>query len=375
MDLRSVYISNGIGIVILLILQYVSRTKILRRRAEDRIYFFMVCGVLLSCIMEALSYWLDGKTFIGAIAINYIANTYLFTVNLLLPFCVLIYVDLGLYGDLSRIVKKYKPQIIIGTIMLAITYLNLLVPIVFSISEQNIYERKPFSYFYYAVILYFCLSGIVLTWRYEKENGAKAFFNINMFMLPILIGAGLQFLFYGLSIAWVAAALGLVGLFMMQQNEMAYIDSLSGTYNRQYLNHILSAWNGRGRSFAGVMMDIDYFKSINDNFGHSEGDNAIRTVADILKRSRCGSEWIFRFAGDEFIVLKMTDDPGGMTEYMDNVTRNLEQYNSEGHAYRLSVSYGMGQYRSEGIDAFMKELDDGMYAMKQGHHNSIQMQN
>ena len=373
MDLRPVFISNGIGIVILLILQYVSRAKLLRNRAEDRVYSIMVYGVLLGCITESLSYWLDGRTFPGAILLNYAANTYLYTVNLLLPFCVLVFVDLGLYGDLSRITKKYKPQIIVGIVMLAITYLNLLTPITFTISENNVYHRKAFSYFYYAVILYFCLSGMVLTWRYEREKGARAFFNINMFTLPIIIGAGLQFLFYGLSLAWVAAALGLVGLFMMQQNEMAYVDSLSDTYNRQYLNHILSSWAGRGRAFSGAMMDIDRFKSINDNFGHSEGDKAIKTVADILKRSRLGNEVVFRFAGDEFIVLKMTDDPNAMKAYMDNVERNFDKYNSEGRAYGISISYGIGSYGNEGVDAFLKELDEGMYEMKQEHHNAARV--
>ena len=72
-----------------------------------------------------------------------------------------------------------------------------------------------------------------VTRRFEKENGARTFFNVKMFLLPILIGAGLQFAFYGLSLAWLSAALGLVGLYMMQQNEVAYLDALAGTYNRQ----------------------------------------------------------------------------------------------------------------------------------------------
>ena len=53
------------------------------------------------------------------------------------------------------------------------------------------------------------------TYRYEKENGARTFINIKMFLIPIIIGAGLQFMFYGLSLAWLSAALGLMGLYMM----------------------------------------------------------------------------------------------------------------------------------------------------------------
>ena len=90
MDLRSIYISNGIGIVILLLLQYVSRTRIGRRQTEDKLYSFMVLGVMLGCFMEAFSYSVDGRLFPGARLLNHIANTYLFTANLPLPFCVMV---------------------------------------------------------------------------------------------------------------------------------------------------------------------------------------------------------------------------------------------------------------------------------------------
>ena len=368
MDLRSIYVANGVGIVNLLILYYVSRTKISRKRVEDRILAFMVLGVMLGCCMEMLSYTIDGRLFPGARLLNYVANTYLFSVNLLLPFSLLAYVDLGLYGDPDRIWRVYKPHIIIGLVMFAANILNFFVPISYVITAQNVYERRPFSYVYYFVILYYCISAIILTRRYEKENGAKAFFNINMFLLPILVGAGLQFMFYGLSLAWLAAAVGLVGLFMMQQNELAYLDALTDTYNRQYLNHILAAWISRGNGFAGAMLDVDNFKHINDVYGHSEGDAALTAVADLLKRCRITNEWVFRFAGDEFIILRRTDDPDGLTAYMAEVERRLAAYNAGPRPYRIVLSYGVSYFRAGSIDAFMKEMDEKMYAMKEQHH-------
>lgn len=193
----------------------------------------MVFGVMLGCVMEALSYTLDGKTFAGARALNYAVNTYLFSFNLLLPFGLLVYVDLGLYGNPGRIRKHYRPQIAVGAVMLALTVANFFVPICYYITEQNVYERRPMLYVYYLVIVYYCVSSIVLTKRYERENGAHAFFSINLFLIPVIFGVGLQFMLYGLSLAWLSSAVGLVGLFMMQQNEMAYVDSLVDTYNRQ----------------------------------------------------------------------------------------------------------------------------------------------
>ena len=369
MNLLSIYVSNGTGIFILAMLLYASRTKILRRRVEDKLYTFMILGVMMSCFMEAFSYTLDGKVFPGARVLNYIANTYLFSVNLMLPFSVLVYVDLGLYGDTSRIWKCYKPQIIIGLIMFSITILNFFVPICYYITEQNVYERRPVSYVYYFVILYYCVSSIILTKRYERENGAHAFFNINMFLIPILVGAGLQFMFYGLSLAWLSSAVGIVGLYMMQQNEAAYIDSLVGTYNRLYMDQVMSAWIARNRSFVGVMLDIDRFKMINDKFGHSEGDKALKRVTDILKRSRSDNEWVFRFAGDEFIVLKLAESADGLSAYLDEVNRRVKAYNSGANQYPLSLSYGVSFFDKGDVDSFMRDMDERMYEMKARHHN------
>lgn len=372
MDLRSIFVANGTGIIILIILNYVAHSKTIRNHAEDKIFSFMVYGVMLGCFMEVFSYVLDGRVFPGSIVLNYIANTYLFSVNLLLPFCVLIYVDLTLYDDSERIWKYYKPQIFIGLIMFSLNIVNYFIPITYYISAQNVYERRPVSYLYYVVILYYCISAMLVTRRYEKDNGAKAFFNINAFLFPIIAGAGLQFAFYGLSLAWLAAAVGLMGLYMMQQNEMAYVDSLTDTYNRQYLNHILSAWTSRSISFAGVMLDVDHFKWINDQHGHSEGDKVLKVIADLLKESRQDKEWVFRFGGDEFIILKRTESQDGLVPYMEEVERRLVAHNRIDPTHILAISYGTSFFKSGNIDRFMKEMDDKMYEMKEEHHSENQ---
>ena len=373
MDLRSVYITNGIGIFLLLILYYVSRARTSRDRLEDRLYSFMSFGVMLGCVSEVLSYVIDGKTFVGARALLYAFNTYIFSANMLLPFCLLVYIDLCLYHDKGRIWKRYKPQIIIGAIMIAVNVVNFFVPISYVLNEQNMYERRPFSYAYYVVIVYYCLSIIFLLRRYQKENGAQTFFRFGMFLIPVIIGIGLQFVFYGLSLAWLSSSIGLLGLFMMQQNEMAYIDSLVGTYNRQYFDLILTSWRKKGRRFSGVMLDIDNFKSINDNLGHTEGDKVLKDLTVILKQSCLRHEHVFRFAGDEFIILKLTDSPDELEQYMATVQQKLDAYNAlSQRPYKLSLSYGISSSSGKSNDDFMKEMDENMYKMKEAHHSAVE---
>ena len=369
LDLRSVYVSNGTGIFILLILLYASHDRILRGRLEDKIYVFMIFGVMMGCVCEIFSYAIDGKVFPGCYSLSFFLNTYLYTFNMLLPIAVLFYIDLGLYNDRTRLWKLYKPQIIMAAVMILMNVVNWFTPVIFYVSPENLYSRRPLSYAYYVAIMYFLISALVLPIKYEKENGTKSFFNVYIFLFPVLIGAALQFMYYGLSMAWLSAAVGLTGLYMMQQNEAAYVDPLVETFNRQYLNSTLSSWINRGTPFVGVMLDVDRFKQVNDTYGHSEGDRVLKIVADILKAARSGKELVFRFAGDEFIVLKMGSDEEGLRKYMDEVNRRTDAYNLQNPEFPISLSYGMSSYRSGNPDLFMKEMDNRMYAMKQNHHS------
>ncbi len=364
MNLQAILSTNGAGILLLLILYYISRTRILRRRVEDRIYTILIFGLIAACVTETLTFVLDGQVFPGFRIVSHFLNTYLFSANMLLAFSVLVYVDLGLYNDPGRIMRCYTPQIAAGCVLLAVNVVNWFVPVTYRITEQNVYERMPFGYVYYAVILYYFVSGILLTRRYRRENGAIAFFNIHLFLLPVLIGLVLQLAFYGLSLAWLSAAIGLVGLFMMQQNEMAYLDVLTGIYNRQYMSYILSSWVSSGKSFAGVMLDIDGFKELNDTCGHSEGDQALIRVAELMKKAQADNELVFRFAGDEFIVLKLTDSPDALDGYMDRLDRLLEEYNRGGASFPLRISSGKGFDSRGDVDSFMREMDRQMYRMK-----------
>jgi len=371
MNLRSILITNAVSIAILIILRFVARIKFVRDRIEDKVFAITVYGVMIGSLMEALSYLLDGHLFPFARVLNYALNTYLFSANMLLPFFLLVYVDLSLYGKTDRIWKRYKPQIIIGAIMILANVVNYFVPISYVITANNVYERRFFSYFYYAVIIYYFISIFFLLRKFKKENGARTFISFLIFLVPVIIGTGLQFLVYGLSLAWLSSAIGLIGLFMMQQNELAYIDPLVGIYNRQYLDNVLAAWIGRNRTFAGIMLDIDKFKAINDQFGHSEGDNALITLSNILRQSAKDGEWLFRFAGDEFIVLKFANSENDLNGFMEEVHQRIDAFNGEGHAYAFSLSYGVAFFNGGDADAFLKEMDDKMYQMKATHHDDV----
>lgn len=94
-------------------------------------------------------------------------------------------------------------------------------------------------------------------------------------------------------------------------------------------------------------------------------------LTEILKKSCTDNDRVFRFAGDEFIVLVRTDHGGSIEAFTDALNRNLDRFNNAGgEPYRLEVSYGACSFEPGrgDTDTFMKELDSRMYEMKKAHH-------
>ena len=119
------------------------------------------------------------------------------------------------------------------------------------------------------------------------------------------------------------------------------------------------------------IMDMDHFKSINDRFGHSEGDRALIDVADILKRA-CGNTGAIaaRFAGDEFVIM-YEGDRGVLNGVCDRIHSYCDEANRD-RPYHLGVSIGIVRYDG---DVNFRELfemaDREMFRVKQERRKDL----
>ena len=154
---------------------------------------------------------------------------------------------------------------------------------------------------------------------------------------------------------------------MSMQNELAYKDSLTGLHNRQYLDRILNTWNGR----SGIMIDMDYFKEINDSFGHSAGDRALKDTADLLVAASPEDSILIRFAGDEFILLLSTGQEILIEKVEENIRKAADEFNrTADRPYQISLSMGHAFYEQKDEDSFLEAIDSAMYKDKQARHAS-----
>jgi diguanylate cyclase (GGDEF)-like protein/PAS domain S-box-containing protein len=153
-----------------------------------------------------------------------------------------------------------------------------------------------------------------------------------------------------------------------QLRMLSLSDDLTGLYNRRGLfalgEHTMRIARRRGRRLGIIYLDVDALKTINDRFGHAQGDEALRLVAEVVRASLRESDVVGRVGGDEFVILA-EDDTGVTQDLVARLRRRLELANAKtGRPFHLSLSIGAVDWEP-GEQATLQELieraDQRMY--------------
>ncbi|MCR4644476.1 MAG: GGDEF domain-containing protein [Oscillospiraceae bacterium] len=368
MNLQSIIVTNCIGFTILVVLLISSHLVRQRRTEGDRLVTLVISLTAISCLVEMFTFIIDGQSYAGVRILSKLCNSWLYAANVTLAFLWTVYADLQLYRDRERIRKYYRFVAIPAIICVLLLIPNYWLGFYFRIDEQNLYHRELGGYLFYIPMLLYLGYSVVLRYHAFRKHGRNEFFPIWLFIVPILLGASAQVVIYGISTGWCSVAIGLVGMWMGQQNEMSYLDPLTRLYNRNYLDQFLIGAKQRKLTVGGLMLDLDDFKAINDRFGHSTGDEALVETAHILREAATKDTVLVRFAGDEFIVLQKNDDPAELQKAEDRIRAELERFNQTSQKpYQLSFSIGQSMFRCDAdasADQFLSQMDERMYFEK-----------
>lgn len=153
--------------------------------------------------------------------------------------------------------------------------------------------------------------------------------------------------------------------FLEQKNtalsRLSTLDEFTGLHNRRVLHEtgkdLYKRTLREGNICCCIFFDMDGLKKINDEWGHPEGDSAIKTLAAILKKSFRKRDLLVRYGGDEFIVLMFDIQEKTVKAALERVSRHLEQYNaSSGKPWQLQTSWGVTVVSQERSDLSFEEL-------------------
>lgn len=175
----------------------------------------------------------------------------------------------------------------------------------------------------------------------------------------------------------IELAITIADLFQAVKNQ-AVTDALTALYNRRYFEEFLDKEVTRARRtkqpFTIVALDLDYLKQINDKYGHSFGDLAITTIADVLKKNARSIDVAARMGGEEFnVLLPGVDSKGGLiaAERIRSAIADckLDQIG------QITASIGVATFleHSENVDELLEIADQAMYMAKRNGRNQVQL--
>jgi diguanylate cyclase (GGDEF)-like protein len=370
-------------IILLIILMLVyDRAKYLLK--QFRVYTYLVYIILSLLIIDLLTWHFDGKAGLYNLICSYITNSLLFILQPVAPSLYSAYI----YKLIQYEEDGFKKLTIIANLLFSINLLLLLISFktgwYFYIDSENVYHRGDLFYIHELLCLILFLYSVFVIFKNRGKLEKKNFSTLLLFYLPVMAGIIIQALYFGYSAVFIGTAMSLLLVYINIQSKGIYTDYLTEVYNRRYMDDYL---NSRIRSFqkdtarkphkkrtkhlAAIMIDIDEFKLINDNFGHEVGDMALKDVTSIIKKSIRHEDVIARMGGDEFIVIMEIDFNEPQTALENIVTdirNNTEAYNNDNALpYAIYLTFGYSLYDAESnmtAGEYLNQIDMLMYLNK-----------
>ena len=366
--LREVYVADMLGIFLILGAIFSGAWKLRKKNNEDKVLLGVIILVITACIADAITFSVDGHTGPAVRALAYVSNNILFLSNMAIGPLWVMLISLHINGVVSKFQRLFM-LVVCGIIAVLMT-VNCFDPIVFDINERNVYTRGPLFMLKNLLEVILMADGVIIYLVSRYKSGGVKFFPVLQFVSPIFICVCLQMFYYGISTIWVGIAVGYTNLMLALQNENIFIDKLTGLYNRYYLDKV-SGELKRKRKITMMMLDMNDFKSINDNFGHSQGDDALVSLAEVLEKTVGADGTVVRYAGDEFVIILDGGDEDSAEKCKLLIKKNLEEFN-ETHKkkYKLSASIGVGVFDLEksNVDKILKKIDKLMYDDKRAYY-------
>ncbi|WP_052748965.1 GGDEF domain-containing protein [Arsukibacterium ikkense] len=225
-----------------------------------------------------------------------------------------------------------------------------------------------------ATMLFMALLTMLLSWRSASwpadSFGAEALLNVAFASICLVLLVH----YYEVSRNEVMRALAIQH---RQLQRLSVTDTLTGLYNRSKLDAILSQEISRSirhqSPFSVVLADLDFFKAVNDNFGHMAGDQALMSFAGILLQHCRELDVPGRWGGEEFLIVCPHTDIIGAKQLAERIRAAVADYDFA-HGKQLTVSLGVASFiRDDDASTILKRADDALYRAKGKGRNRVEI--
>lgn len=373
------YIQTGIFSLLILLLVYFNLgANPDKLRYDHRLFKLLVFSTAVATILDIAMYLVDGRP--GLSQLNWLVTAVYYIFNPLPCFIWSLYANLLIHQDIRRVRRLAVWLAIPTAIVTVFAVVSFFNGAMFYIDSSNVYHRGPLFMIMAIAAYLYLLYTVVIVISHRHRINTKDIRPMLFFIVPPTVGGILQIIFFGTSILWMSVSFSVLVVYTNIQNLTLATDHLTGLFNRRQLDRYLSRLKylqAGDRRVAGMMIDLNGMKQINDRFGHKAGDEALEQTALVLRQSFRRDDFIARYGGDEFAVIFMVENYDILLKAVARVQANVQAFNDlNTRPYLLSLSIGYDLYdpaADRDVHTFTKRLDDKMYEAKQLHQQNLRM--
>lgn len=239
---------------------------------------------------------------------------------------------------------------------------------IFIIEENNNYIRGPLFFIPIMTICTYFIISLLIVYNNRKNISAMQHAILIIFEIMPILTIGLQVFFRELYFIGGVIGLLIIVHYIYLQELMSKYDNLTGVWNRgTFEAYVYNNYINKSRAFSLVYIDVNDFKEINDQYGHSEGDIALKNISNVLKRCFHVRGKVSRIGGDEFLAVTEDIYDENLYNSVKNINKNISRLNkTQGKDYNLNVSLGYKVFNNEydNLADYIREIDKLMYVDK-----------
>lgn len=359
---------NIVAGILLSIIIYIAYKTLDKTDKVNRIFLTLSFLVVLEIFLETFVCFIDGIRGYFLKSIYYFSC---FTIFIMAPFLSYLWFTFIKYWVSPSKKEIFHRSIFLGlpillNFFLVVTSMNN--GNVFYIDSENIYHRGPLFLLTVLISYTYLFLGCFWVISHRKKILKGELLPFLTFGFFPLLGGVIQVLFYKILLIWSSAAFSLVIVYIFLQKRMVHLDYLTGAWTREsFFGYFHQRYEESHGEVPMIFVDIDNLKTINDEFGHIEGDFAIKKAVHIIKNSLRKTDIITRYGGDEFLITLDIEKAKDVERILERINRSFEKYNRYSNKkYELSVTFGHGTYSKsyETLEKFISVIDNKMYENK-----------
>jgi diguanylate cyclase (GGDEF)-like protein len=284
----------------------------------------------------------------------------------------------------SRSRTLYRLSMVPMLAVVALDFISIFTDWIFFIDAGGHYQSTDLFWIHTLVNYYYLavptVAALLAAKRAKTKDERSECMTYTLYMVAPLIAGLFEESFPDVPLLALSIFMVIQIIFLMIQNNQIYNDALTGLNNRKRLNQYLEAAVAKADAehpVALYMLDIDRFKSINDTYGHLEGDSALRSFASLIKEfSARNDAFAARYGGDEFclVVNALKIKPEDLIkDFQGFVRQNQSAGQPSGKPYTIqaSIGYCIANAAGQHSDEIIEKADEMLYENKKIAHDLL----